>query len=321
MVDLVIRADSAEGIFSPSGSGGLDADWLARSTASGVVYANSLSTEAEVEEGAVAGTNGLRCFHDTSQKVLSGGSLRFDLRAGEGSADISGNWSIEDSPWVHGFGQNSTMYIQVRVRISETMFTNYRDHWDGQGDFKMFIVFQDGGSTCAQLEFTTIGPHYELFYTACGARSGRTELDSPDHNGSAPHTYRQGWDLTSGPSWVNEPNALSQLEYPYNTNIRTIPADQWVTLYCKVAIGDWGADNSTVEIWQQYPGESILRKCNAVRNYRFNHNGNPAQTFGNIMLTPYMTGLSTTAPVNAYMWFSELIISSEPIAIPAPAPA
>lgn len=314
--------------FSVGGAGNYDADWAARSAAAGVVYANALDTLAKIDAGYTNGSNGRRVTHDTAIKVLSSGSMRFDLLAGETGDDLSGNWVPGGSAsgnWGHTFGQNSDMYVQYRCRLSSSMYTNLATHWkDSVGNsiwpgWKVSVLYAaNPGTPCANIEVTVTAGNDDgdRVYTHCGARHARTQEMSPNHKQTVPYLRQSGWDLASGPSWANEVNAYSNLEYNSATPNQKFPVGEWFTMYQKVHVGTWGAANSTIELWIQLASENFWRKLIAVNNYQLDHDGNANSGFGRIMLTPYMTGLVTSAPTNAYMWFSELIASTQPIALP-----
>lgn len=300
-----------------------DQAWLARSTGPGVVAAWGLNSAADIAAGYNPGNNGTRGFLDEVQKVLNGGSLRFDLRAGEAGANISGDWWISDSPYGFlgaTFGQGSTLYTQVLYRLSSTMYTNF-SHWDGPGDpdWKMLILHQAGGSLCANVELTVKGTSaLDFVYSKCGNRVPRGNLNSPIWVGdpiTGNYAHQMGWDLASGPSWVNEPNALPQRNYP--ASIDPFPTNEWFALDVKLGMGNWGQANSSVEVWVTRASEGIRRKKLSISAFLFEHNGSSSNTWGNIWLGPYMTNLEVPAPNDAFMWISGIIISRQliPIAV------
>lgn len=316
---IVMRGGAA------NAGGDYDADWATRSTAAGVVYANALDTLAKIDAGYTNGGNGRRITHDTTTKVLSAGSMRFDLLAGETGSDISGSWvpgGASTGNWGHVFSQNSDMYVQYRCRLSGNMYSNLQTHWkDNVGNtiwpgWKISVLYSATGTPCDAIEATITAANGQInhMYTHCGDRQVRSSLTGPAYYGGtgADFMVQAGWNFAGG----TEADAYPNVAYPGEAT--HFPTDGWFTVYQKVHIVTFGSANSSVEMWIQPPGENRYRKLVACNGYTiFNNPGNnPADGFGRIMLTPYMTGLVTSAPTTSYMWFSELIASTQPIALP-----
>ena len=64
------------------------------------------------------------------------------------------------------------------------------------------------------------------------------------------------------------------------------------------------------------PAQAAPDTKNVVIDHGGYDEGSRTQGYNNITLTPYMTGLSTAAPADAFVWYDELIVSTQPI--PAP---
>ena len=315
--DYILTGRDAILDHEEAGETTFDEDFVARRSAPGVVFYQGFDTSAAITAKYQPGPNGNRVTHDTTTKVLSGGSMRFNLLAGEGGANLAGGWFTN---WGTTFGEGDTFYVQYRVRLSETMLSNNTTYWRKTGgssrpDHKICIIYENGGLTCADLEITVIGPgHFHSnVYTHCGNHSARSETTTPNHRDGTPYAWQMGWDLNSGPNWVDEPNAYEHREYP--TGPDSFPVGEWFTIYMKVVIGDWGVPNSSIEMWIQREGENFWRKKVSVNEYTLDNDGT-GSGFGANVFTPYMTQLATTAPVDAFMWISEFIVSSQPIAIP-----
>jgi len=104
--------------------------------------------------------------------------------------------------------------------------------------------------------------------------------------------------------------------------------NEWLTFYYKFSIGTWGQPDSHIEIWVQREGEAAYKKINDVPEIVIHCNNEPCDQspnkdagFNNLMFTPYMTNLPKTAGlpgVTPKVWYDELIVSTQPIAAPAP---
>lgn len=298
----------------------LDADFLARSTAPGVIKVYNF--DADLHGRYFPGDNGVRGFHDTTQKVGSGGSLRFDLLAGEDGANISGSWTTIASPWTfgQGFGEGTTFYVQMRARITQSMLDNL-DEWDS--GWKLFIIHRNN-NTAAGLEITHTQTEGSTLYTDSGGRGLSTELDSPFHlGGPDPQLWQSKWNIDAGgPPWTKEPGGYES-EYPNQSNKWVHRPNGWMTFYVKVQIGTFTesgtVEDSPIQMWIVNPDEDVYRKVIGCI-YGLAWNTNHLDEFNNITLTPYMTGLSVGASQNASVWFDQLIISTQPIAAPIHVP-
>jgi hypothetical protein len=94
------------------------------------------------------------------------------------------------------------------------------------------------------------------------------------------------------------------------------PADVWVTYYEKIYIGTFGGSDSTVDAWVALDG-GPYRQFQRVAGVLFVDNLD--DRFERLRLETYMTELprrGSPAPVTTYVWYDELIVSTEPIAVP-----
>lgn len=289
-----------------------DADFQARCSANGVVTCIGFdNTTTDIVQNVNLWPDGKGVFRgglDTTIKTSGIGSLRFELPP-NANQNISGQWSPLLPPYNglgFSFGQNSTFYVQFRQRFSPEMLSN-TSQWNSR--WKQMIVYR-GFSACGAMELTTV--HYNwssypqnfpIMYTDCGARSLNTNLDGQTYNHFNPPFLMQQGDFNCE---YGNANANDCFYYPTN---------KWVTFYYKFAIGSWGQANSVIEAWYSVDGQPYKKWIN-VQNYTLNYNSSPSDTFNNISLLPYMTGLSPVNTPTAYTWYDELIVSSQPIAVP-----
>jgi hypothetical protein len=92
-----------------------------------------------------------------------------------------------------------------------------------------------------------------------------------------------------------------------------------MTFYTKVHVGSYGQANSSIEVWVAREGATSWSKIVNITDFTFNVNDPSTWGFNNTFLGPYMTSLSPTSGkpgVTSYMWFDELIVSTQPIALP-----
>jgi hypothetical protein len=288
-----------------------DQDFQNRCSAAGVVSCVGFNTAAEINSGIHPDANGtIRGFLDTSVKASGAGSLRFDLPPPpHAGANIAGSWSPLQALG-RVFSQNSTFYLQYRQRFSPEMLTNT---WDSS--WKTIIIHQNQ-LTCATVGLVlhnNYGSGLATMYTDCGARHMFTTLDGSAYTESTPFLEQQG-----GYNCQYRNESPSTCFY--------YPANDWTTYYMKIHVGTWDQPNSTIEAWVAKEGDTAYKQFIKVPNFTLTCNTDPctvdpgkSQGFDNVTLTPYMTALSTTsglAGVTSHTWYDDLIVSTQPIAVP-----
>lgn len=265
----------------------------------------------------IYGTTTIRGFQDTAVDVSGNSSLRFDIEDNTGPDD-AGNFTVD---FGQTFSQNSTFYVQYAVRFD----SNYiNTDWNAVANSspKLAILYS-GSSTCDQIELTTVewyGSPIPTMYTDCGARgltTSTTSITSYQNEQQPPFLLQQGTSTTDG---YNCPYS-SQGVFPTGTGNGSgcfhYPANTWMTLYYKVSVGTWGSPNSSIQAWVILNG--VKKQWIDVTNFTLypDNTANPGAGFDHLMITPYMTGKSTSAVYpTAHMWIDELIVSSQPIAAP-----
>lgn len=245
-----------------------------------------------------------RATVDPVIKLSGAGSLQFKLDAGYSSANIAGQYLPQTNDGLGpGFGENSDMYIQYAVRFSPEMFSNLAQ-WDS---YWKVSIFHQNSASCAAKELTTNtyygGP--STMYKDCGAEAMYTGLDGQTWTSNTPLLVQQGDYACEYPNW--------------SVNCWNYPTNKWITLYYKVHIGTYGQANSTIEAWYSVDGLPYKKWINVTKGFKIYCNGAspcPGEVFNNVTFTPYMTALSVPAPVDAYVWYDEFIVSNQPIAAP-----
>jgi hypothetical protein len=251
---------------------------------------------------------------DTAVKASGKSSFRMEIPGNSGERP-AGNWVQH---FGRGFGPGSTFYVQFAFRADSNWFMN----WDAiVGSWPKIAIFHNwAGGTCAVEDavLTNVrGTGVPVMYGECGGTSFNTGLDGlrPDPKNNTPYLIQQGFTdppPTKGYACHNyDPNAGP----PYTGNCFHLQPDVWYTFYWKIHVGNWGQPNSSIEGYVGTTGGQLKKFINAVR-WTLNANSPPDSGFDAITLTQYMTDAKPVSHPSAYVWYDDLIISSEPIACP-----
>jgi len=271
------------------------------------------------ESGLYPGSCPACDFRDTKIKVSGNSSYRMEI-PGNGGQRPAGNWTQH---FGRPFGPGSTFYVQYAFRAD----SNWLMNWDAiLGSWpKLSIIHNSKGGTCAMEEITASnsrGSGALTMYGECGASSFTTFLDglTPNPKTNTPYLIQQGFKdppPTTGYACHNyDPNAGP----PYTGNCFYFLPNTWYTLYWRIHVGDWGKPNSSVEGYIGVTGSQWKKFINAL-NWTLNSNNPPDSGFDSITLTQFMTNAKQVPHPSAYVWYDDLIISSQPIALPTePAP-
>lgn len=313
-----------------SSSGGLTAsqDWINRSTAAGVTAAYGFDTQSDINFGYIAGDRGTQASLSTTQTILPGGSMKMTIPSGgSGSDNMSGGWSPANkgngAAFGHNFGAGSILYFQLSMYIEQQMYTNQSTYWgassagDGGTDWKLVDIYDSAFTPCTTLELTTKGN--KLFgggvflYTECGDAApytGTANSNAAALSGTA--LCQCGWDIpdTTTASTTREANCWPDRDV--NTAPDNWPTNVWFTYDMKVVIGTLGSANSSVEAWTTLLADGYRRKKMAVNKFNFHAGG--GTKFDEAFITTYMTANTKTAPVDASVYFTQMIASTQPIA-------
>jgi hypothetical protein len=317
-------------IYKHTNGTSADIDYANRCSAPGVTKCNAMDTMS-TSSSDITGKDLIRYDHsaplgnilpaggnniyyasvDTSVKRSGVGSLRFKLEAGQTTGDIAGQYLPQTNNGLGAtFGQNSDLYAQVAVRMSPEYFTNHLNYWNSVAKI---MILHANQISCGNHELTTNqwvrdgGNNLLAGYQECGTNGWRTELDG--------HTFKI--------TFAGTPYLMQQGDhycpYPANPPDPTcfrIPSNTWMTLYQHVHIGTWDNTNSTIEGWYAINGGPYVKWLNITNNYTIPSSG--AGDFNNMTLSPYMTCSHdcTSAPVDAYVWYDEVVVSTRPIAAP-----
>ena len=244
----------------------------------------------------------MRGVQDTQVKASGASSLRFEIPEYSGP-NASGYWRQFIG---RSFGEHSTFYVQFRQRFSPEMLTN---SWGGETSWKQVII-HGPESTCADVEITTHNHNRwgtPTIYTDCGERGLYTELDkkTPNPNSRPPYLLQQG---NFACKWTDTFPVGNCFRYPVN---------QWVTFYYQISIGDWGRPNSSIKAWVALEGQPYKQWVN-VNGYALYNKEPGTNDYSYVTLLDYMTNKNArvSGGPTAYIWYDELIVSTQPIAAP-----
>lgn len=316
LAGIVIALASAAAIASP------DTDFAARCTAAGVVACYPLDTESQLaSQGSMqmAGDGTRQGYIDNITKVSGDGSLRFKLRAGNSARNIGGAWSASLG---QNFGAGSTMYVQFRVRYSPAVVTNNNNIW--RSSLKLTNI-HGPSSTCQNSEFTMItspssaGRLMIESYHNCGfgfpTNVSTNALLSACGGGDC--LLQQGSSLVDGPNVGYNCHYQNQFSGSGNGNgCLRIEPNVWYTVYQRLGLGTYGGSNTTYDAWIQREGGPMLQ-FHRVAGIQW---GGGDTTFRLIRLETYMTEILGAASTDSYIWYDELIVSTQPIAAPIGVP-
>ncbi len=241
-----------------------------------------------------AGSGATRGFLDTNTPGGYGQSLRFDVPGGVADgANISGQFSAQSAPWGfnnHSFGENSTFWFQYRVFLSTNWITNWNNFWSTTASgFKISNLHMDN-ATATSIELTTgtvfnFGPETNSQSGDIGFGSDLTD-PTLRYAQDASQLIHSGWDLSTGPSFTNEPGSVVDA---YPGPFVQWPVGVWLTVHQKMKIGTlwptYSASNpqdGTYELWLQGPGLTVTHVTTGANvvvtvssNDPFGLSGNP----------------------------------------------
>jgi hypothetical protein len=203
----------------------------------------------------------------------------------------------------------STFYIQLRERMDSSFVAL---HTDGEG-FKLFGVHGlNPDSTCQSVGIVIQNEWWRGMPTGfvnCGAQSLQPQNAGPT---SADQLEQGDYNCTYGaPGPYTLPNCFQFM------------ANQWMTFEMKVVINKWDASgtlpgngSNTIQVWGAYEGQPLKKFIN-LPNFPINFQNSAGDVFSKFILYDYDTNRTTTnAYPGANCWYSEVVVSTQPILAP-----
>ena len=225
--------------------------------------------------------------------AVSGCAVRFTVTASPvNGANVAGKYEYDFVKQGKQFGQNSTFYVQLRARFDGPMLAN---NFGGEG--WKFVLIYGGKTSCSNLGLLNQNTWYYGFPTMAH------ECSPGIFTSSSSGQYLQQGDYNCLYGSVNRHDC------------GFFKADEWMTFYWRIHIGNWEQPNSSLDAWLSYENEP-LRKWISQPKFTFKFEDGPSDVLDKVALTPYITNRKEAAPSDGHMWFDELIVSGGPI--PAP---
>jgi hypothetical protein len=313
----------------------------------GTVGASSIGTWRGVFRNGQANCNSSdanRCpTIDTTTSASGGGSLKFVVPSNSDSGGSGQFFTNASSDMSTRFGSGQTFYMQVRMRFScDFLFTNCPAGtgvrvFAGGGGWKTVDISQaDRTATCFPGSLTCATSCSELEIVV---QNTNTSGFVQGYHG-CPGTYQ-------GSSFVFEQQAGSEF-YRQNAyaglcprsevivgnlaNCFTYKMNEWMTFKARVSIGTFVAGgtgacatfsqgcypNSIVEYWMGREGQPLVKTHSFTFTLNASFDGTQTEKWGKFWLLPYNTSKdSTVSNPEAYLWYDELVISTQDIADPA----
>ena len=279
-----------------------------------VVFCQGLQTTGEIDPYISAG-NTTPALNTAVHTSSTAGSLRFTVPA-TGTAGSAGFWHRTFAD----FGENSTLYWTYRWRADPFFVsTNY-----GSDGWKMHILWSNVGGSCSDVQFVTLNEYYGGYpraYRSCGT----PELSITMSDGDIAQQFGSGGAHGPDPSFTQNGTAPSAGANGYlctyrkddagENNCAMYQGNNWMTFYYKFTIGNWNTANSRVEAWVAYEGQP-MKKWMDLDQVNWPNDNPGAKKFRALDLLPYDTGRNSTVAQDANVYYSEVIISTQPILPP-----
>jgi hypothetical protein len=267
---------------------------------------------------------------DTTIKASGNSSLKMTVPSNSGANTSGSYWANFSDNLGTQFGENAEFYVQWRERFSpEFLSTTFQ----GGGGWKQAIIGAGDkpgctastsasglcSSSCTALETVTQNTFqrgYPQMYNSC--------------TGSTSHSAFSPFEEPFGSSDFKIQNArpspyclysatIAGKQFPPTGNCFGYFANEWMTFTVKIKTGprvndEWTGSVVTLYVAREHSASE------AVINFSINLSaGAPADDwkFGKVWLLPYDTGKDASqVHPTGYVWYDELIISTQPIADP-----
>lgn len=305
-------------------------DWTKRSTAAGVVVAQGFDSAGSfaLQTGNTTGihasvSNGSVMTLDTTNFTSGGGSMKCVVPAQTGPDACGAWWQFLSHTFVNG----ETMYVQFRQKFDANVLNQHPKAGDGSTTYFKQVIFANtvvatgSPSTCGNPELTTINDNdkgYPLMYTNCGSARTPDPLVEITLGGGSDFLKEQGDNSTDlGAAQNTGYNCHFQTANNNANSCANYPAGVWVTYYYKIQIGTFGSANSTIQAWRALPGEPYQEWAN-VSGFLLNIDSGTTNGYNFLDLLNYYTNRNGGVAFGSTgtTWYDELIVSTQPIAVP-----
>lgn len=319
---VVIPAPNANVSFLRREAPLTEVPFATRCAQPGVVVCAGMNSQSEIN-AQIESTGTFPVTFDssgTSCAVPEGmaGSARFQTN---GSVNAGGTLR-----WAFGpYGNNTTFYFSFR-QCWDSNFGN-RTFAGNEPHFKHFIMFNQSTGSCTDSQFVMENSYNRglpQFYRSCSAPDLIIQTTDGDH------ALQWGVEGTHGPdngpnnSFVATANPSQGIGW-YRTRRNDDPGEnnglmysnvigQWVTFYCKVTTGTHGTPSSRLDCWSNVAGQNLKQQVALGQINWLTDTG--GSNFGHIDIGPYITSGTAGSGAVGSTWYSQLIISTQPITPP-----
>ena len=295
------------------------ADWVARSTAAGVVqamrFASSSNVTTYTHGDALAGN----VVFDSADGIIGDGCLKINVFQADGAN--SGSWRIPlNAAWVtdqQGFG-SSDFYVQFRMKLGPNRLTPSVNG----GGFKMSILSEykpsspssSGSHSSNEIVLNNNLYRGILFAYREHPVSGTTGFETDD--GSGGFYLQTAVDHGAGVSDPNDRYCKYQ-SGAASAGCWFLHEQEWVTVYMHVKIVDYGGagTGNQIDVYVARAGETSYTYLFNNRDFRIGSDSNLPLGVNGLWLLPYDTA-RTSAANDTWHKYDQVIVSTQPIALP-----
>lgn len=320
--DALLVSDSATATYVPAAG---SSSWSARSTATGVTMATKFATVAEVENYLHEDGTEDRAFRRTDDPVV-GSYMRLSIPASQASATAQWRRGLNDAWVTNGQGfDGAPYYIQFRARFGPNRVHGIAAGSSGHKicNIAGYLPSSPNSSDSNYaseivLQNTYLTGVVDCYRNRLGAGSQPFYLDD---SFTSPERLENAVDNGAG---ISDPDARFcrdvGLQQP-SSGCWLMPENEWVTFYIRVEIptfgGATGAGNK-FDIWVAEEGETTFRHLHSYTDFGISPDDTAKYPKGQngLWLLSYETA-RTSASFNTWVDYSEVIVSTQPIAIPA----
>ena len=303
-----------------------EADWIARSTASGVLRAIRFDTSTEVTANTLQDSKAGNVTHYTGDFASGVGCLRFAVNNTDGANN--GNWWIylANDQRVFGPAQASKQYyVQYRQKMPSAFCYAA---WPADGSCSPYCCGQKH-SICShhtgsnQNNEVVIEDTYQMgapsWYYQDGSSFARADiwisalnafrLQNAVNNGGAESTIAEAWAKYGLLYTAGASNKNSGTPDTRNGGLYYLP-DEWMTFETRVDFTN-GFSAVRVEMWAAHAGLAPVKIASSVVQLGSGNGGHDA-----LWLLPYATSRTSNGGFDTYTLYDEVITSTAPINFP-----
>ena len=260
---------------------------------------------------------------DTSNKKSGAASLKFHLGANGNPSHVMnysccGDGIQPPASWIGNYVQGGQeFYFQLGLYMDDG-YINGQNYW---GNGSKILLIHENAFSCGDKEITmnTNGNRLAHGYFVCGSY-GWTVNDS---QGTAGSTF----DSTNGANVYLQEGATIDCHYGARTNCLYWQPNKWQTVLLRIktptrwqGASGGGTSDAELDAWYAVDGQPYVQfeRIRGINIFNCRNVANCAtEAINNFTLSFHTNTLpGTPSPVEANVWFDEIIVSTQPIAAP-----